>query len=73
MDKKILPVGEWMSVDDDTKLGRNYRVVLTDSIEPLSLAPFTRHFGWKLKEFQSFIETVKLEVRDAAIHAYNHL
>ena len=67
-----LPIGEWDR--DAIDLGRWYRLGIVESIEPLSLAPFTRPaFNWPVEDARRFIKEVKEILRRADIHAYNYL
>ena len=67
-----LPVGEWSRRDID--LGRYYRVGLSESLEPLSLAVFTRPgWNWSLRDVKRYLGEVNVVVNKASIHAYNDL
>ena len=68
-----VPVGEWSPGKID--MGRYYRVALSDSVEPMSLAVFTREdkWNWPVDAAKFHLNGVRGMVNDARIHAYNNL
>ena len=67
-----LPVGEWLN--GHTAKGRWYRLVLSDALESLSLAPFTRQpYCWPIQDVKRYIREVYTFVNRADIHAYNEM
>ena len=70
-----LPIGEWSRDEFEVVLGRWYRLAITEAVEALSLAPFTRPpFSWPVGDARRFIQgEVGPVLRRADIHAYNYL
>ena len=67
-----LPIGEWSR--DQIDLGRWYRLGIVESVEPLSLAAFTRPaFNWHVDDARRLIKDVRDVLLRADIHAYNVL
>lgn len=69
--KLKIPVGEWSR--GHWALGRMMRVCLGETLEALSMAPFTRTFIWDHPTVKRYCEDVNKVVQDADIHAYNDL
>ena len=73
-DRIRLPIGEYSTDPHEVLLGRWYRVGITEALEALSLAPFTRApFNWPVSVVKSFLPDVEEVLKRADIHAYNYL
>ncbi|PYI24951.1 S-adenosyl-L-methionine-dependent methyltransferase [Aspergillus indologenus CBS 114.80] len=69
----MLPLNPWPSDTREKYIGRWYNIAIAESIETLSLAPFTRAFGWPLGTIKQLAADVKLEILQANNHSYNFL
>ncbi|KAI9038678.1 class I SAM-dependent methyltransferase [Aspergillus affinis] len=68
-----LPLNPWHQDEHERKVARWYNLAISESIESLSLAPFSRVFGWDLDKIQRIAADVKSEAFNKEIHAYNIL
>ncbi|PTU22997.1 hypothetical protein P175DRAFT_0507754 [Aspergillus ochraceoroseus IBT 24754] len=68
-----LPLNPWHQDEHERKVARWYHLAISESIENLSLAPFSRVFGWPLEKIQQMAADVKSEAFNKEIHAYNIL
>ncbi|KAL3471988.1 S-adenosyl-L-methionine-dependent methyltransferase [Aspergillus californicus] len=68
-----LPLNPWHPDDHERKVARWYNLAVSESIETLSLAPFSRVLGWDLKRIHQLAEEVKAEAYNKEIRAYNLL
>ncbi|KAL2824173.1 S-adenosyl-L-methionine-dependent methyltransferase [Aspergillus cavernicola] len=68
-----LPLNPWHQDEHERKVARWYNLAVSESIENLSLAPFSRVFGWSLEKIQRLAAEVKTEAFNKEIHAYNIL
>lgn len=68
-----LPLNPWHQDDHEKTVGRWYNLAISESIETLSLAPFSRVFRWSVDEIKSLAAKVQSEAFDKEIHCYNIL
>ncbi|KAL4934354.1 class I SAM-dependent methyltransferase [Aspergillus undulatus] len=68
-----LPLNPWIQDDHERTVARWYNLAVSESIETLSLAPFSRVFGWSQEEILQLAAEVKKEAFNKDIHAYNLL
>ena len=67
-----IPIGEW--IPGQWEIGRWMRVGITDSLEPLSLAAFTRPaYSWPVSHVIRYCGEVATKVNKASIHAYHEM
>jgi hypothetical protein len=68
------PLNGWPSDPHQKHIGRWYNLGLTDGLEALSLAPFTRLNRWSANDHvRPLIKEVKKEISQNKIHAYNNM
>jgi hypothetical protein len=68
------PLNTWPSDPHQKLLGRWYMVGLTEGLEALSLAPFTRVNRWDaVQHVRPFLKQVREEIVSPKIHAYNNM
>ena len=68
------PLNSWPTDPHQKQIGRWYNIGLTEGLEAMSLAPFTRVNRWNAREHvQPLIKEVKKEINKAKIHAYNNM
>jgi hypothetical protein len=67
------PYNSWPNDPHQKEIGRWYNLGLTEGLEALSVAPFTRVFQWRLQDVRPLLEAVQRQVRDRKIHAYNNM
>jgi hypothetical protein len=68
------PLNAWPSDPHQKQIGRWYNIGLTEGLEAMSLAPFTRVNRWNAREHvQPLIKEVKREVARQKVHAYNNM
>lgn len=64
----------WPSDPHQKLLGKWYMVGLTEGLEALSLAPFTRVNRWDANQHvRPFLKQVKEEIVSPKVHAYNNM
>ncbi|PYI00938.1 S-adenosyl-L-methionine-dependent methyltransferase [Aspergillus sclerotiicarbonarius CBS 121057] len=68
-----LPLNPWHKDDHERKVARWYNLAISESIESLSLAPFSRVYNWPLDKIRELAAQVKSEAFNKEIHAYNIL
>ncbi|KAE8151031.1 putative methyltransferase [Aspergillus avenaceus] len=68
-----LPLNPWHIDNHERKVARWYNLAISESIENLSLAPFSRVFGWDLDRIRHIASEVKSEAFNKEIHTYNIL
>ncbi|KAE8423654.1 S-adenosyl-L-methionine-dependent methyltransferase [Aspergillus pseudocaelatus] len=69
-----LPLGPWHKNDQEKLVGRWYGLAFSESIEPLSLAPFSRVLGWSPNRIYDLNFNAKSEVlngRSRGFHILN--
>ena len=68
------PYNTWPADPHQKEIGRWYNLGITEGLEALSLAPFTRLFHWPAGEsIKPFCAAVNREVCTRKIHAYNNM
>ncbi|KAL5334887.1 methyltransferase [Aspergillus crustosus] len=68
-----LCLNPWHENEHERKVARWYNLAVSESIETLSLAPFSRVYNWPLERIQKLAADVKSEAFNKEIHAYNIL
>lgn len=68
-----LPLNPWHNDEHERKVARWYNLAISESIEPLSLAAFSRAYGWPVEKIQRIATDVKSEAFNKDIHGYNIL
>ncbi|KAL5362160.1 putative methyltransferase [Aspergillus floccosus] len=68
-----LPLNPWHQDEHEKMVARWYHLAITESIETLSLAPFSRVFGWDREKIRRIASEVRSEAFNKDIHAYNIL
>ncbi|BCR93304.1 class I SAM-dependent methyltransferase [Aspergillus luchuensis] len=68
-----LPLNPWHHDEHEKKVARWYNLAISESIETLSLAPFSRIFHWDLERIRQITAEVKSQAFNKEIHAYNIL
>jgi hypothetical protein len=68
------PLNGWPSDPHQKTIGRWYNLGLTDGLDALSLAPFTRVNRWNADEHvRPLVKEVKKEIAKSKVHAYNNM
>lgn len=68
------PYNSWPADPHQRDIGRWYNLGLTEGLEALSAAPFTRVNRWNMNEHvKPLVEAVRREVCNRKIHAYNNM
>jgi hypothetical protein len=68
------PFNSWPNDPHQKEIGRWYNLGLTEGLEALSVAPFTRVNRWDLNvSVKPLVEQVRREVCNRKIHAYNNM
>lgn len=68
------PFNTWSPDPHQKEIGRWYNLGLTEGLEALSYAPFTRVNQWLLTEHvKPLIEAVRREICNRKIHGYNNM
>merc|ERR1712000_85455 len=68
------PLNGWPSDPHQKSIGRWYNLGLTDGLDALSLAPFTRVNRWNAEEHvRPLLKEVKKEIAKSKVHAYNNI
>lgn len=66
------PLNGWSTDPHQKAIGRWYNIGLSEGLEALSAAPFTRMFKWHMQDHvQPLIRAVASEMRK--VHAYNNM
>ncbi|KAJ5819316.1 Secondary metabolism regulator laeA [Penicillium riverlandense] len=68
-----LPLNPWHQDEHERKVARWYNLAISESIEPLSLAPFSRVYKWPVDKIQRLAADVKSEAFNKDLHCYNIL
>ncbi|KAJ5578485.1 Secondary metabolism regulator laeA [Penicillium hispanicum] len=68
-----LPLNPWHNDEHERKVARWYNLAISESIEALSLAPFSRVLAWPVDKIQRLAADVKSEAFNKDIHCYNIL
>ncbi|KIW87014.1 uncharacterized protein Z519_12311 [Cladophialophora bantiana CBS 173.52] len=67
-----VPIGTWAKGSKFKELGRYSLVQFLDSVEPFSLALFTRVLGYTVDETKIMIAKVKNDLHNPKLHSYLH-
>ncbi|KAJ5936303.1 Secondary metabolism regulator laeA [Penicillium verhagenii] len=68
-----LPLNPWHNDEHERKVARWYNLAMSESIEALSLATFSRAYGWPVEKIKRMATDVKSEAFNKDIHCYNIL
>ncbi|KAJ5331680.1 Secondary metabolism regulator laeA [Penicillium atrosanguineum] len=68
-----LPMNPWHDDEHEKKVARWYNLAISESVESLSLAPFSRVYDWPLDKIQRLAQDVKAEAFNKDLHCYNIL
>lgn len=64
------PTNRWPEDEKDKEIGAWSNGNANIAVESLTMAPFTRAYGWTGEEVRSFLADVRKELNDPKIHAY---
>jgi hypothetical protein len=68
------PLNGWPNDPHQKQIGKWYHLGLSEGLEALSLAPFTRLFDWDAEQHvQPLLKEVAKEISKSKIHAYNNM
>jgi hypothetical protein len=68
------PLNGWPTDPHQKQIGRWYNIGLSEGLEAMSLAPFTRVNRWSAAEHvQPLLMEVKKEIAKSKVHAYNNM
>lgn len=68
------PLNGWPSDPHQKSIGRWYNLGLTDGLDAMSLAPFTRVNRWNANEHvRPLVKEVKKEIAKSKVHAYHNM
>ena len=68
------PYNSWPADPHQKEIGRWYNLGITEGLEALSVAPFTRVNQWRATEHvRPLVEEVRKQVCSKKIHAYNNM
>lgn len=65
-----VPLNPWPLDPRQRHIGRWFHLCLTESLEPLSLAPMTRISGWTKAQVNTLIDEARREINSGSVHAY---
>lgn len=68
-----LPLNAWHKDEHERKVATWYNLAISESVESLSLAPFSRVYGWPLEKIKRLANDVKAEAFNKDLHCYNIL
>lgn len=68
-----LPMNTWPEEKHEKTVGRWYNLALSESLETISLAPFSRCFDWPVDRIRKFAAEVKSHAFNKEIHTFNVL
>ena len=69
-----IPLNSWPNDPHEKEIGRWYNLGLTEGLEALSLAPFSRVFQWNVRHhIRPLLEAARAQICNKKIHAYNHM
>jgi hypothetical protein len=63
----------WHHDEHEQKVARWYNLAISESVQPLSLAPFSRVLGYSKEKIDHLAANVKRDAFDKNIHSYNIL
>jgi hypothetical protein len=66
-----LPLNPWHTDEHEQKVARWYNLAISESVFPLSLAPFSRVLGWSKAQIEQISADVKHEAFDKQKHTWN--
>ncbi|KAJ5361777.1 hypothetical protein N7541_002621 [Penicillium brevicompactum] len=66
-----LPLNPWHTDEHEQKVARWYNLAISESVFPLSLAPFSRVLGWTKAQIEQISADVKHEAFDKQKHTWN--
>ncbi|KAI9689841.1 MAG: Secondary metabolism regulator lae1 [Bathelium mastoideum] len=67
------PYNSWPADPHQKDIGRWYNLGLTEGLEALSLAPFTRVFRWPVNAVQRIVEDARRQIVSKKQHGYNNM
>ncbi|KAF2868712.1 methyltransferase LaeA [Massariosphaeria phaeospora] len=68
------PYNAWPNDSHQKEIGRWYNLGITEGLEALSFAPFTRVYRWDLNDHvKPLVEAVRAQICNKKIHAYNNI
>lgn len=67
------PVGSWPKNSHLKEIGRMTRITVVESIEPYTLALFTRVLGYTYEETQEYMSKVRAEFLETRTHTYGRV
>lgn len=67
------PYNSWPRDPHQKEIGRWYCVGASDSVEALSMAPFTRAFKWPVGTVRRYVEDVQKCMMTRKYHGYNNI
>ncbi|KAL4755744.1 class I SAM-dependent methyltransferase [Aspergillus foveolatus] len=68
-----LPLNTWLDDEHENNVAQWYNLAFLESIDIMSLAPFSRVLGWKREDISRFAKRAKNEASNKDIHAFNVL
>lgn len=68
-----LPLNPWHDDEHETKVARWYSLAFSESVETLSLAPFSRVLKWPLDRIRHLAAEANSEAFNKELHAYSIL
>lgn len=66
-----LPLNTWPNQEHEKRVGRWYNLALSESLETLSLAPFSRCYNWPVDHIRKYAAEVKSQAFNKDIQAHN--
>jgi hypothetical protein len=70
----MAPYNSWPADPHHKEIGRWYNLGITEGLEALSLAPFTRVFRWDATQHvKPLVAEVRKQICNRKIHAYNNM
>ncbi|KAL9089236.1 MAG: hypothetical protein Q9165_005804 [Trypethelium subeluteriae] len=67
------PYNSWPADPHQKEIGRWYNLGLTEGLEALSLAPFTRVYQWPVPSVGRIVEDAKRQIVSKKQHGYNNM
>lgn len=68
-----LPMNTWPTDAHEKDVGRWYNLAISESLETMSLAPFSRCYNWPVDRIRSIAAEVKSHAFNKEVHAFNVL
>lgn len=65
-----VPYNSWPASDHEQDVGKWFNLALTEGLDAMSLAPFTRILGYAKDQVDALLEEVKKEVCDRSLKTY---